>query len=45
MLLRLPNFNMGESDVSSSRIRRLLKVGKIKEANLLLSYNYRLSGK
>ncbi len=32
-------------DVSSSQIRRLLKAGKIKEANELLSYNYRLSGK
>ncbi|SCD19244.1 riboflavin biosynthesis protein [Proteiniphilum saccharofermentans] len=35
----------GDDDVSSSQIRRLLKVGKIKEANELLSYNYRLSGK
>lgn len=35
----------GDGDVSSSQIRRLLKTGKIKEANELLSYNYRLSGK
>ena len=32
-------------DVSSSRIRRLLKGGHIREANRLLSYNYTLSGK
>jgi riboflavin kinase/FMN adenylyltransferase len=36
---------VGDDDVSSSEIRRLLKGGKIKEANELLSYNYRLSGK
>lgn len=36
---------IGDDDVSSSEIRRLLKGGKIKEANELLSYNYRLSGK
>lgn len=35
----------GDDEVSSSQIRRLLKAGKIKEANELLSYNYRLSGK
>lgn len=34
-----------DADVSSSRIRRLLKGGAVKEANELLSYNYRLSGK
>lgn len=34
-----------DTDVSSSQIRRLLKAGAIKEANELLSYNYRLSGK
>lgn len=38
-------FQLGDNDVSSSQIRRLLKAGKIKEANELLSYNYRLSGK
>ncbi|RNC65805.1 bifunctional riboflavin kinase/FAD synthetase [Proteiniphilum sp. X52] len=38
-------FQLGDDDVSSSQIRRLLKAGKIKEANELLSYNYRLSGK
>jgi riboflavin kinase/FMN adenylyltransferase len=36
---------IGDDDVSSSEIRRLLKGGEIKEANELLSYNYRLSGK
>lgn len=36
---------LGDDEVSSSQIRRLLKVGNIKEANELLSYNYRLSGK
>ncbi|MEA5128682.1 MAG: riboflavin biosynthesis protein RibF [Proteiniphilum sp.] len=36
---------IGDDDVSSSEIRRLLKGGKVKEANELLSYNYRLSGK
>ncbi|MDR2815083.1 MAG: riboflavin biosynthesis protein RibF [Proteiniphilum sp.] len=35
----------GDNEVSSSQIRRLLKAGKIKAANELLSYNYRLSGK
>ncbi len=35
----------GSNDVSSSQIRRYLKAGRIKEANELLSYNYRLSGK
>ncbi|ULB36018.1 bifunctional riboflavin kinase/FAD synthetase [Proteiniphilum propionicum] len=44
-VIKAAELQYGESDVSSSRIRRLLKVGKIKEANLLLSYNYRLSGK
>jgi len=34
-----------DNDVSSSQIRRYLKAGRIKEANELLSYNYRLSGK
>lgn len=38
-------FQFGDDEVSSSQIRRLLKEGKIKEANELLSYNYRLSGK
>ena len=32
-------------DVSSSRVRRLLKAGEIMKANALLSYNYTLSGK
>lgn len=36
---------LDNEEVSSSQIRRLLKAGKIKEANELLSYNYRLSGK
>lgn len=44
-VIKAAELQYGESDVSSSRIRRLLKAGKIKEANLLLSYNYRLSGK
>ncbi|NLJ00325.1 MAG: riboflavin biosynthesis protein RibF [Bacteroidales bacterium] len=35
----------GSHDVSSSRVRRLLKEGNIKEANRLLSYSYTLSGK
>ena len=35
----------GDQHASSSRVRRLLKEGNIKEANLLLSYNYTLSGK
>ncbi len=35
----------GEHNVSSSQIRRLLKSGKIKDANRLLSYNYTISGK
>ena len=34
-----------DQHASSSRVRRLLKEGNIKEANLLLSYNYTLSGK
>lgn len=34
-----------EEDVSSSRIRRLLMAGEIEKANLLLTYNYTLSGK
>ncbi|MFA5650774.1 MAG: bifunctional riboflavin kinase/FAD synthetase [Proteiniphilum sp.] len=34
-----------DQHASSSRVRRLLKEGRIKEANLLLSYNYTLSGK
>lgn len=43
MLASELQFEGGE--VSSSQIRRLLKAGKVKEANELLSYNYRLSGK
>lgn len=34
-----------DENVSSSRIRRLLKAGEIMKANSLLSYNYTLSGK
>lgn len=36
---------LANEEVSSSQIRRFLKAGRIKEANRLLSYNYRLSGK
>lgn len=38
-------YQLGEEEVSSSQIRRLLKSGKVREAAGLLSYNYRLSGK
>jgi riboflavin kinase/FMN adenylyltransferase len=44
-VLLASEFRFGDREVSSSQIRRLLKAGKIKEANELLSYNYRLSGK
>ncbi len=38
-------FRLDNKEVSSSQIRRFLKAGRIKEANGLLSYHYRLSGK
>ncbi|MDR0422661.1 MAG: riboflavin biosynthesis protein RibF [Proteiniphilum sp.] len=38
-------FRVGDGEVSSSQIRRLLKAGRMREANGLLSYNYRLSGR
>ncbi len=44
-VLPATELQIGNEEVSSSQIRRLLKAGKIKEANELLSYNYRLSGK
>ncbi|MEA4917019.1 MAG: riboflavin biosynthesis protein RibF [Proteiniphilum sp.] len=44
-VIQATELQLGGNDVSSSQIRRLLKAGKIKEANELLSYNYRLSGK
>jgi len=38
-------FDVNEENVSSTKIRQLLKNGKIEGANKLLSYNYKLSGK
>lgn len=44
-VIRAREYHPGNEDVSSSQIRRLLKAGKIREANEILSYNYRLCGK
>lgn len=44
-VLLASELKIGDSEVSSSQIRRLLKEGNITEANKLLSYKYRLSGK
>lgn len=44
-VIQATELQIGSNDVSSSQIRRYLNAGKIKEANELLSYNYRLSGK
>lgn len=44
-VIQATEFQAGEEDVSSSKIRLLLKDGHIREANRLLSYPYTLSGK
>ncbi|KGN83642.1 riboflavin biosynthesis protein RibF [Porphyromonas sp. COT-290 OH860] len=43
-LYRGTSLHIDNAPVSSSRIRQLLRMGKIREANALLGYAYRLSG-
>lgn len=44
-VVQATELQLNGEDISSSKIRRLLKEGNILEANKLLSYNYTLSGK
>lgn len=44
-VLQATELQTAGDNISSSKIRRLLKEGKISESNALLSYNYTLSGK
>lgn len=44
-VIQATELQFDSQDVSSSKIRRLLKEGAVAEANSLLTYNYTLSGK
>lgn len=44
-LLQAGIFKLGNEVVSSSKIRKLFKLGDVKEANKLLGYSYKITGK